>query len=299
MKAIKKYLYFVILLLIIFSCKKYIDITIPDKGRKPVINCLFEADSTFKVQIFQSHFILDDADPQEINNAIVTITENETIIDTLNYLSLGYYSSMNLIPQAGKRYNISASFNGKNASSSGIIPNAQIITNIDTSSFNNQQGEYFSFNIQINDPGNEINYYLLKIEKESIDYYSGNNMQTIFANNTEDPSLDSKWQGSYIINDNLFNGKTKTFELNMDIYNLYNYNDSANKFHISLYSISKDYYLYVKTSESQINTSNSPFSEPVLVHNNIENGYGIFAGASVYKSIVIVPSRGSSNPPMK
>ena len=267
---------------------------IPDKGRKPVINCLFNADSTFKVQIFQSHFILDNAESQEITNALVTITENETTIDTLNYSSSGYYSNSQLIPATGKNYKIVATYDGKTASGSGIIPNPQAITKIDTSSYNNQQGGYFRFNVQINDPANETNYYLLKIEKESTDYYNNNNLQTIYPNINEDPSLDAQWQGSYIINDNLFNGKTKVFQLNIDIYNLYNTNyiDSINKFHISLFSISKDYYLYAKTSESQINTSNSPFSEPVLVYNNIKNGYGIFAGASVFKSIVRVPSRG-------
>ncbi len=272
--------------------------TIPDKGRKPVINCLFEADSTFKVQIFQSHFILDNADPQEINNALVTITENETVIDTLVYSSKGYYSSSHMIPQISKKYSISATFNDKNASSSGVIPNAQIITNMDTTSFHDEKGDYFRFNVQINDPANETNYYLLKIEKESNDYYNENKIQTIRTNISEDPSLDAQWQGSLIINDNLFNGKTKIFQLNIDIFNLYNNNDSINKFYISLFSISKDYYLYAKTSESQINSSNSPFSEPVLVHNNIENGYGIFAGASVYKKSIIIPSR-NGYPPMK
>ncbi len=298
MKAIKKYLPFVILLILISSCEKYIDMTIPDKGRKPVINCLFEADSTFKVQIFQSHFILDNADPQEINNALVTVTENETIIDTLIYSSKGYYSSSHMIPQIGKKYSISATFNDKNASSSGVIPNAQIITNMDTTSFHDEKGDYFRFNVQINDPANETNYYLLKIEKESNDYYNENKIQTIRTNISEDPSLDAQWQGSLIINDNLFNGKTKIFQLNIDIFNLYNNNDSINKFYISLFSISKDYYLYAKTSESQINSSNSPFSEPVLVHNNIENGYGIFAGASVFKKSIIIPSR-NGYPPMK
>lgn len=295
MKTIKIYFSFVIILLIVISCKKYIDMKIPDKGRKPVINCLFNADSIFKVQIYQSHFILDNAESQEITNALVTITENETTIDTLNYSSLGYYSNSQLIPTSGKNYKIVATYDGKTASSTSIIPHPITITKIDTSSFNNQQGGYFSFNVQINDPASETNYYLLKIEKEYNDYYN-NNLQTIYSNNNEDPSLDAQWQGAYIINDNLFNGKTKVFQLNIDIFNLYNYYNSLNKFYISLYSISKDYYLYAKTSESQINTNNSPFSEPVLVYNNIENGYGIFAGASVFKSLVLVPSRGTGYP---
>ncbi|MBI5540272.1 MAG: DUF4249 domain-containing protein [Bacteroidia bacterium] len=299
MKSITTYLIFASLLLIFISCKKYIDMKIPDKGRKPVINCLFSADSTFKVQVFQSHFILDDAEPQEINNAIVTISENETIIDTLVYSSHGYYSSNSLIPSIGKNYKISASFNDKTANSSATIPNPVSIINIDTTSYHSQNGNYFRFNLQINDPADETNYYLIKIEKSFFDYYSGNTVQNIYLNYSDDPSLDATWQGSFVVNDNLFNGKTKTFPLDIDIFNLYNYNDSASMFNISLYSISKDYYLYAKTVESQTNSGNSPFSEPVMVYNNIENGYGIFAGASLSRQSMAIPSRQDGGFPNK
>jgi len=54
--------------------------------------------------------------------------------------------------------------------------------------------------------------------------------------------------------------------------------------------------LYAVTSQAQQNTNGSPFSEPVMVYNNIKNGYWIFAGASVYKDSIIVPLRGNIYP---
>ena len=132
---------------------------------------------------------------------------------------------------------------------------------------------------------------MLKIEKVNSVYYN-NNVQIVYTN-SEALSIETQWQGSQVINDNLFNGKAKTFSLDIDLSNLYNYNNEPIKFYISLYSISKDYYLYAVTSQAQQNTNGSPFSEPVMVYNNIKNGYGIFAGGYVYRDSIIVPSRGS------
>jgi len=294
MNKILKYLHVVILFLIAVSCEKYIDMKIPDKGRKPVVNCMFYNDSVFIVQVFESKFILDDAGYQPIENAFVTISENGIVSDTLTYYSQGYYKSNNLISQIGKNYEIEATFNGNTATSEGIIPSKQIITNIDTLLYSDQHNDNFRFNIKINDTENETNYYMLKIEKVNSVYYN-NNVQIVYTN-SEALSIETQWQGSQVINDNLFNGKAKTFSLDIDLSNLYNYNNEPIKFYISLYSISKDYYLYAVTSQAQQNTNGSPFSEPVMVYNNIKNGYGIFAGASVYKDSIIVPSRGNIYP---
>lgn len=294
MKTLIKYLSFVIITLVFVSCEKYIDMKIPDKGRKPVINCMFYNDSAFTVQIYESRFILDDADFQLVENAVVTIRENETIIDTLVYNNNGYYKSSHLIPQIGENYKIATICNGQTAESEGNIPVKQIISQIDTLALSSQNGDYFRFNVKINDPANETNYYLLKIEKLNVDYYY-NKLQIVFVN-SDDPSLDAQWQGAYIVNDNLFNGKIKTFPLDIDFSNLYNYNNDSIKFYISLYSISKDFYLYAITSQAQTSNNGSPFSEPILVFNNIKNGYGIFAGASVYKDSINVAPRGNGYP---
>ncbi|WP_421873166.1 DUF4249 family protein [Marinoscillum sp.] len=43
---------------------------------------------------------------------------------------------------------------------------------------------------------------------------------------------------------------------------------------------SEAYYAYFKSLENQVNSRENPFSEPILVYNNIENGLGIFASHS-------------------
>jgi hypothetical protein len=48
--------------------------------------------------------------------------------------------------------------------------------------------------------------------------------------------------------------------------------------YVELHTVSKDHYLYQQTLQLYRSSSNSKSSEPVHVYNNINNGYGIFAG---------------------
>nr|MDA3823724.1 DUF4249 family protein [Bacteroidales bacterium] len=58
------------------------------------------------------------------------------------------------------------------------------------------------------------------------------------------------------------------------------------EYFVELISMNKAGYLYRKSVREFINSSGDPFSEPVLIYSNIENGFGIFAGYStVHKSV--------------
>jgi hypothetical protein len=92
-----------------------------------------------------------------------------------------------------------------------------------------------------------------------------------------------------LFTDELIDGTTHTitFEYDQTIYVYDNdtsgiYTDSYNQetyqhsIIIDLQAISKDYYLYLKTYNSFMN-SDTFLSEPVQIHTNVENGLGIFA----------------------
>jgi len=85
----------------------------------------------------------------------------------------------------------------------------------------------------------------------------------------------------------LFEGKTQVLSFDLDIYNFIN---DENNLNIELFSISKDIYMYLLTFQAQQETEESPFAEPVMVYNNIKDGYGIFAGFSVYKDSILIPN---------
>jgi hypothetical protein len=54
---------------------------------------------------------------------------------------------------------------------------------------------------------------------------------------------------------------------------------SYKKMHIQTVSVTKDYFEYVKSAKKYGQSNNNPFSTPVQVYTNINNGYGIFGAA--------------------
>lgn len=83
----------------------------------------------------------------------------------------------------------------------------------------------------------------------------------------------------YVFPDDIFNGKTYTLQFSTNITKYIKniqygtLNNIKHEAYISLQSISKDYYLYLNTRSASYATNY--FSEPVKVHNNINNGVGI------------------------
>jgi|GEM_PF-4336087 len=55
---------------------------------------------------------------------------------------------------------------------------------------------------------------------------------------------------------------------------------SYQKMHIQTVSVTRDYFEYVKSAKKYEQSSNNPFSTPVQVYTNINNGYGIFGAAT-------------------
>ena len=86
-----------------------------------------------------------------------------------------------------------------------------------------------------------------------------------------------------LFSDNNFEGKEYSVKILTprpgDIKQMANANDSF-KYIINLYSLSEDYYKYWLDRYKVEKLSDDPFSEPIRVHSNINNGAGIFAFSS-------------------
>ena len=55
-------------------------------------------------------------------------------------------------------------------------------------------------------------------------------------------------------------------------------------------SANKDFVLFQKTLELAYDASDNPFfSEPVILHTNVKNGYGIFTIGSVQTVSFVIP----------
>jgi len=66
--------------------------------------------------------------------------------------------------------------------------------------------------------------------------------------------------------------------------------DIFDKLYVDLRTVSEDYYLYHNKLTRQYEYDGDVLNDPVLLHNNVNNGYGIFAGYSLTRDSVFVHS---------
>jgi hypothetical protein len=90
-----------------------------------------------------------------------------------------------------------------------------------------------------------------------------------------------------LLSDILFNGK----EFEHSFKDLNGYVGKETSSTVILRTISEDYYKYKTTLQQQNHLSGDPFAQPLNIYNNIENGFGVFAGynESIYKYSPPVP----------
>lgn len=115
------------------------------------------------------------------------------------------------------------------------------------------------------------NYYL--VQAEALSFINNDTFTEPLYLNSNNPATKSFWFGEkngLIISDKNFNGTVTKIITDLKIYN----NNSSGRLSIS--SITKDYYYFLLSYNQYSNSSGNPFAEPVNVHNNIKNGYGLF-----------------------
>jgi hypothetical protein len=89
------------------------------------------------------------------------------------------------------------------------------------------------------------------------------------------------WLYLIALDDASFNGESKSLNLKFTVNQAF-----SEEYHFELYTCSADFFKYLVSIEKMSDTKDNPFSEPVLIHSNINNGLGIFGGLS--KSVVIM-----------
>lgn len=166
----------------------------------------------------------------------------------------------------------------------------------------------FKINVKFKDNSDTRNYYRLRakflkiseyvdsegtheLEQDYNSYYNTNYDDIVFGNTSTEQSdffeIQSTPQNNFFTDD-LINGKEYAVSFNIMLARIsffpgkepQYYNPGKFKLSIYLDQLSKDYYLYQKTA-SAASYSNTFFSEPIQVHNNIEGGIGIFGSCSI------------------
>lgn len=283
-------------------------ISLPDTGRKIVLNGLINSDSLIRVYVGKSIYISDSDGVvvQNLDNAKVYIYQNGLIIDSLQhdfkvinwgmFYPSGNYYSKKVKPLPGKEYRIVAKVPGlPDVSATAILPNPVKIEKVDTALI--WLAPYYrdalKCNIKFADPLNETNYYLVEVFYKDGDQIISERFtckDPVVEEYLSDGSIAGGNLAGVAFSDNVINGKT--YSLNLIIWRNPAHSDNGLKrvMYFHLYSISENYFKYIRTLNLYNAKFGKPHSEPVQVFSNITGGYGIFTGAAVScDSLVFIP----------
>ena len=278
------------------SCETIVDVELPEEPSKLVVNSYFSPDSTWEVSISASKPILNDDPLPMIFNATVHVTGDDGSSYELqpSLGEPGYYTSPDL-PKVNTGYRVSVSAPGYEAvSATGSAPPAVEIIRVDTSSNTLNGFRELELDIVFRDPSGVQNfyridlYYWLRIPSQEGDTQEVLQRIPFFFANEE---VFAGGETSNIFEDTPFDGREYTLSLNIEsgefgyLAFLADSLPFTGPVHLitELRSLSRDYFLYETTLDRYLFSSGDPFSQPAQVFNNVNEGYGIFAGFSAHR----------------
>ena len=304
----------IILVCAFISCETEIPFNGKETKPQLTVNCLACTDSIIKVKVTASRFFLsNETEFKVITDATIHLYVNGAFKENLVSIGEGAYES-NYAPTEGDVVRVEVSATGYDATwTEETFPSAVGSFQIDTTQTNRDtivltRGGYgdsnlpldtvgisynanIRFNVKFSDPSVQKNYYRLVVHYLS--KYGGYNMENTYLSSFDDIVFGTKKDNLdgiitessndpyNIFSDELIDGKTHTISFNYD-FNINEYTIpidpnalTSYSITVDLQSISKSYYLYLK-SLNALSSSSSFLSEQVQVYTNVNNGLGIY-----------------------
>lgn len=261
---------------------------IPPHDPKIVVNSIFSEGEKWNVHVTKSKQILDQTEFEILTNASVDLYEDEILLESLTYIGDGIYESTQT-PKIGKVYTLRVASDGLDLvrAESEILSPVQI-KRISKAQKRYESLDYTELSIVFSDDEKVANYYnvsLYEYEGETVGnceffgtpfYFASVDNELKIGDILDTNSVEYFDQDGAAFNDLLFNGTNYTLKLLIENRHI----DSIDVAMVEIKSLSKNYYEYITTRTAYILAQGDPFSQPVYVKSNIENGYGIFAGYS-------------------
>jgi len=244
------------------------------------------------VKVFSSSFITDTYDsPLFLNNATVSVYTNEELVEVLTPLSDGDYKSTTHYPQAGITYTLKVEVPnmGTAISEAEVLHPVQVLGFDSVGIYKSDMwsDEMIKAHIRIKDPSNKNNYYRLTLWSYSYEFHYDSENHLIIGTipyisqlepMSNDPVFEEGTYGEFVFSDALINGKEYNLEV---LISKYTSNPDIRFILAVLEHISYDYYQYGISLPAHFDAEDMKmFFEAVLVHNNIQNGIGIFGTSS-------------------
>ena len=288
-----------ILSLALVACEEPVSVEIPQHERQIVPRGFFAPDSLWQVEISSSVGFLEKNDPFPLANAIVEIWEDGSLRETLMHDEYGKYLGSTSVPIPGKNYMLKISAPGYNPTTAeATLPEVAVTPEIEVTGVNeDNQRTLTNVDITLHDPPGVKNYYAIDAIVE--DFYVIDEDTTFFAypfwfetrdivllstEGVESIDLEAVTFDSVEFGDDLFDGETQTIQIRLENYNL---GSETERLSVRVRVTSEEYFRYQRTLRQQYDNEGNPFSQPVRIYSNNDNGFGIFAGYQMFTKNIV------------
>jgi hypothetical protein len=278
----KKYTYILFLLLVI-SCEDafetVIEIDTPEYTPKLVLESqIAEGDTSVLLRLSRNTDVFDKEDDWLVNDADVTLSINDKIY-ALNIFTTGnyfnYHVTLDQSIMAGDQISIEASHPDFNTiKASGTIP---VFVDLNDINFEEDGGvdidgeKQSKVELAVDDPMGR-NFYQVKLRyvyDSSNSFYYNPDIYCL------DPAVsDSYNYESLLIEDEGFDGENKVFDIILDQILP---DEDQGELYLVWSVVSEDFFKYSKTRMLNTDQEGNPFSSPVSVWTNVEDGVGILS----------------------
>ncbi len=286
----KNILFFILMLILFASCEDFFSTTLkvdPPRHEDQIVTSAFfsNADTSLIALVNRSTAILenDNFDTRNLENSSVRLFSGDQLLTTIPYIENGFRfnhveEGTNVVFEAGQEYTLKVNHpDYEEATATVVVPDEVIPFRIDLEE-DAVVDEYGNRNdrvtVEFNDPLEVENFY----EMALFSIRSLGNGDTFYEShfiNTLDLNLRESFFEASSLSDEAFNGQT--YKLQLDINRYENEGEDLQTF-LVWRSVTKDYYQFSRSVILQGDAEDlGPFSEPVTIKSNFENGLGLFS----------------------
>ncbi|TAK46390.1 MAG: DUF4249 domain-containing protein [Saprospiraceae bacterium] len=250
-------------------------IKVPEQAPRLAVTAhLAAGDTTLRVFVSHSLGILSNSQPDIIANANVELSKDGQLLATIPFVEgLLYEQALpNPLPADLSEYRLMVSAPGYDATEAlqtmpAIVPILSASYEVD-GAINSDGEKVDELTVEFQDPPGEDNYYAIRVW---VLYDDNGYKDEWYLDNLD--VLAEDLGDDLVIKDDSFDGKKYKWR-----FSTYHFAEPGTaKMLVQLRSISKDKYLFLKSAWLSEENNDNPFAEPVIIHNNIVGGYGIFS----------------------
>ncbi len=286
----KNILFFTLALILFTSCEDFFTTTLkvdPPPHEDQIVTSAFfsNTDTSLVALVNRSSAILENSDfnTGNLSNSTVQLFSGDQLLTTLPYLESQFQFRFNHIEEntsvvfnPGQEYTLKVNHpDYEEASATAVVPNEvvpfrfELEEDAGIDEFGDRTDRV---TVEFTDPTEEENFY--EVAVFSVRNFDGNiNFETHYLTSL-DFNLEESLFDASLLSDETFNGQD--YKLQININRFQNEQEDIQTF-LVWRSVTKDYYQFARSLILQRNSEDfGPFSEPVAIKSNFENGLGLF-----------------------